>query len=298
MTPWLTLNDLLHNQGFDPQGVIVMRHRPFERELARVLPWLAAEKPDVFNAYQQTQTARLEKSLKALEGEGHVASFIGHEAGKALFVGIYRVVSSEPLTIEQYWQVPAYREMKAFGMRGYTAEDGRESILWFELALMDTYADWKGRLAISWPPPERSWWRRSHRNDMPVVALHEESLLDAAMPEWDKIDLSWHELAVLPVRWRQALAGWRGIYFIFDTADPQGYVGAAYGPENLLGRWLNYAATGHGGNRLLRQQKPENFRFTILQRVSPDMAASDIIRLEASWKDRLHTRAPYGLNDN
>lgn len=67
---------------------------------------------------------------------------------------------------------------------------------------------------------------------------------------------------------------------------------------NLLGRWRNYAASGHGGNRLLRQRDPANFRFSILQRVSPDMDPADIVRLEATWKARLHTRAPAGLNDN
>jgi hypothetical protein len=35
-----------------------------------------------------------------------------------------------------------------------------------------------------------------------------------------------------------------------------------------------------------------------LQRVSPDMEPSEVIRLESSWKERLHTRKPYGLNDN
>ena len=40
------------------------------------------------------------------------------------------------------------------------------------------------------------------------------------------------------------------------------------------------------------------FRFTILQLVAPTMPASDVIHLESSWKRRLHTRAPYGLNDN
>lgn len=298
MTTPLTLNDLLGKQGLDPGKVIVMRHRPFERDLARVLPWLAAEKPEVFNAYQQTQGEKLEKSMKGLEGVGHVASFIGHEAGRALFVGLYEIASSRPMTMDQYWQVPAYREMKAFGMRGFTADDGRASILWFDLTVMDSYADWKGKLVIGWPPPERSWWRRSHRNEMSVLAVHEESLLDAEMPEWDEINLSWDELSVLPVRWRQALSQWRGIYFIFDETDGKGYVGAAYGSGNLLGRWLNYAATGHGGNRLLRQRDPGNFRFTILQRVSPDMDADDVIRLEASWKDRLHTRGASGLNDN
>ena len=49
---------------------------------------------------------------------------------------------------------------------------------------------------------------------------------------------------------------------------------------------------------LLRQRDPKNFRFTILQRVSPDMDAGDVIRLEGTWKERLHTRSPLGLNDN
>jgi hypothetical protein len=82
------------------------------------------------------------------------------------------------------------------------------------------------------------------------------------------------------------------------VSDGKGYVGSAYGDSNLLGRWLGYAAGGHGGNVLLRNRQPGNFRFSILQRVSPDMDAADVIRLEATWKERLHTRAPFGLNDN
>jgi hypothetical protein len=133
---------------------------------------------------------------------------------------------------------------------------------------------------------------------MPVISVHEDSVLDAAMPKWNEIAITWEELSVLPERWKSALSHWRGIYYIFDTSDGKGYVGAAYGENNLLGRWENYAARGHGGNRLLRQRDPRSFRFTILQRVSPDMEAGDVIRLEASWKQRLHTRDPYGLNDN
>ena len=97
---------------------------------------------------------------------------------------------------------------------------------------------------------------------------------------------------------RRVLTQWRGIYYIFDISDRKGYVGSAYGEENLYGRWLNYTARGHGGNRLLRQRDPQNFQFSILQRVSPDMDARDLIQIENSWKERLHTREPYGLNDN
>ena len=101
---------------------------------------------------------------------------------------------------------------------------------------------------------------------------------------------------MLPTRWRAVLSQWRGIYLIFDQSDGKGYVG--YGTDNILGRWLTYAASGHGGNRLLRQRDPRHFRFTIIQRVSPDMDPDEIILLEGTWKERLHTRAPCGLNEN
>jgi hypothetical protein len=186
--------------------------------------------------------------------------------------------------------------MKKFGMKGFSGE--RSSVLWFDLVPTEFYAKWKGKLIVDWPPPERSWWRRAHKNTIPVLAILEDSALDAAMPGWDEIALHWEDRGVLPARWKSVLSQWRGIYYIFDTSDGKGYVGSAYGGSNLLGRWLNYSASGHGGNSLLRKRDPRHFRFTILQRVSPDMEATDVIRLEGTWKERLHTRPPYGLNDN
>ncbi len=295
----MNLNDLLRAKNVDPGQVLVFRHRPFEPELNKVLPWLAAEKPDVFNAYQQTQGEKLEGTMQELVGVGHVASFIGREPGKALFVGLYAIAGSKALNLDEFWQVPAFKEMKAFGMRGWVPEDdGRQSVLWFDLVLTGFYASWKGKLVVEWPPPERSWWRRAHRNDMPVLSVLEDSALEAAMPDWGDIELSWEQLGILPKPWTVKLSEWRGIYYIFDTSDGKGYVGSAYGDGNLLARWLGYAAIGHGGNRLLKGRDPRHFRFSILQRVSPDMEPDEIIRLESSWKERLHTRHPLGLNDN
>ena len=291
----MNFNDLLVSRSIDPEQVLVLRHRPHERELNRVLPWLAAERPDLYNAIQQTQGTKLEKTMTTVS---YVASFIGHTPGKALFVGLYSIGASKPLSVAQYWEVPAHIELKAFGMVGFTDANARQSVLWFDLAATDFYSEWKGKLVVTWPPPERSWWRRAHRNDIAIAAIHEESALDAAMPTWDEIALTWEELRVLPTRWRNALSHWRGIYFIFDESENLGYVGSAYGQDNLLGRWLSYAASGHGGNSLLRRRDAKNFRFSILQRVSPDMEDADVIRLEGTWKERLHTRAPHGLNDN
>ena len=93
------------------------------------------------------------------------------------------------------------------------------------------------------------------------------------------------------------MAEWRGIYLIFDVSDCRGYVGAAYGADNLLGRWKEYAAAGHGGNNQLVERDSQKFRFSILERCSPDAPSTEVQNLEETWKIRLHTRE-YGMNDN
>ncbi|WP_243288771.1 GIY-YIG nuclease family protein [Geothrix terrae] len=289
----MEFNDLLAKQNIDPKQVLVLRHRPKEPRLHRALPLMAADRPDLYNAYQQTQTPQVQAAmLKA----PYVASFVGHSAGKAFFVGLYRNAGSLPLTFKQYWELPCHKELKKFGMTGY--QGGRDPILWFELERMKFYSEWAGKLIVDWPGIDRSWWRWSERNHIPISAILEEDLLNPEMAAWNQISLAWEELSLLPGKWREALRQWRGIYLIFDEADGKGYVGSAYGRQNLLGRWTNYAASGHGGNKHLKARDPIGFRFTILQLVAPDMPAEDVIALESSWKDRLHTREPFGLNAN
>ncbi len=133
----------------------------------------------------------------------------------------------------------------------------------------------------------------------PVVAIYKESALASieTMPEWRELILTWDELQTMPNKWKTVLSQWRGIYFIFDTSDCRGYVGSAYGKENLLGRWKNYAKKGHGDNKQLRNRDPSNFRFSILQRLDPDLPPKEVIEIESKWKNRLNTRE-FGLNDN
>jgi hypothetical protein len=53
----------LAKENIDPSGVLVLRHTPHERGLRKVLPWLAAEHPDIFNAYQSTQDVKVEAAM-------------------------------------------------------------------------------------------------------------------------------------------------------------------------------------------------------------------------------------------
>lgn len=288
----IEFNDLLIKAGLDPAVVMVMRHRPTEKELRAVLPWLAAERHEVYNAYQSNHGEVVEKALARAK---YLASFIGHESGRAVFVGMYEVAGYEQVAARQFWTLPGNAELRQLGTRG--PKDGRDSF-WFDLQATPILSAWKGRLVIDWTGIERSWWRWASRNQFPVRAIHEESLLVRAMPDWQSLSLDWAQLTLLPKSWQQALAQWRGIYHIFDKASCKGYVGSASGSENILGRWLGYAASGDGGNRLLRGRDPEQFVFSILQRVSPDMSSDEVVQVENSWKLRLQTHSPYGLNDN
>ena len=266
-----------------------------EDKLRKALPFLADKNPKIFNAYQQTQRPKAEKAILRAK---FVASFIGHESGKAVFVGLYKVKSHRLLSFDQYWKEPTILELKKkYGMKGMSNE--HSTILWFDLVPLKHFSQWKGKLIIRWLGGERAWYRRADRkkNEFEIHAITEDSILVREMPEWNQLTLTWSDLKDLPRKWCDKLKQWRGIYFIMDVSDGKGYVGAAYGHDNLLGRWSNYAKSGHGKNKKLRDRNPDNFLFSIIERVSPDMEPIDVQSKETTWKDRLHTRE-FGLNDN
>ncbi len=288
----MELNNLLELEGFDPKTVLVLRHTPTNPKLRRRLGWLAANQPDVYNAYQSTQKPKIEKAFKKAS---HVASFIGHEAGKALFIGLYR---RRDWRTRRPKEIPAYVELNTtYGQSKQGWE--MESVVWFDLELLpDFYADWKGKLIVEWPGAKIAWWRWAARNTMPVQAILVESALDPEMDPWEELVLTWDDLQFLPPKWEAALEQWPGIYLIFDESNGKSYVGSACGNENILGRWRNYRDTGHGGNKELRHREPTNFQFSILQPVSIAMTREDVNSLETTWKKRLHTYAPFGMNEN
>ncbi|MFM6829066.1 MAG: GIY-YIG nuclease family protein [Novosphingobium sp.] len=288
----LDFRTLLELADFDPAQGLIVRHTPIEKSLKRVLPWLVAERPDLFRAYQQIQWSSLEAAMK--RGK-YIASFVAQDTGSATFAGIYRIGDWQQLDYAGYRDFPGNRELEALGMSGRTPETA--DCLAFDLEKLDVHADYVGRLVISWPKPYQNWWRWATKGGFLVTAIDSESRFVRDMPAWEELVLNWHELRSLPASWQARLAEWRGIYMIYDVDRKAGYVGSACGSDNLLGRWLGYARTGHGGNVALRSGKPESLRFSILQRTSPDLEPGDVIALESRWKNRLHTRE-FGLNRN
>src|SRR4051812_21536424 len=113
----MDLKTMLRESGIDPKRALVLRHTPHEPKLKQHLPSLVAERPDLFNAYQQTQQG------VAVEGSftraDYIVSFIGHKSKQAVFVGLYQKMGSTELTREEYWRMDAYQELRErYGMEG------------------------------------------------------------------------------------------------------------------------------------------------------------------------------------
>ncbi len=290
-----TFNELLVRSDINPTDVLIMRHRPHETKLNLIFDSIASEHPDLFNCYQSTHAPRTEAALKKAK---YLASFIRHLPGSAIFIGLYEVRGFQIRTADEIMARPMHQKLVELGMSGDFTALQSGMIAEFHLKRTDWAGIWAEKMVIQWPGADRAWYQWAERNTFEITAIAESSLLSKAVPSWQEMTPTWPELQYLPRRWHAALRHWRGIYLITDTQGGRHYVGSAAGQENLLQRWMNYADTGHGGNKHLKSRQPENFRFSILQRLSPDAELREVVALENSWKERLSTRYPNGLNEN
>ena len=289
----MEFNDLLRKADIDPASVLIMRHRPSDPLLRKALRRLALEDEKSFIDYQSSHGPRTEAALKRVN---FIASFVADGGNRALFVGLFGITGSEIVEGNRWLSNPTLRGLVDVEVREQRA---RAEVIWFhQERVLSFYPEWTGCLCIAWPPPERAWFRRAERNILPIIAIHEEQALVPRLADWDQLVFRWHQLNDLPRRHSDLLESWRGIYLIKDLQDGLCYVGSAYGQDNLLGRWLSYGRSGHGGNTLLRGRRAETFQFSILERLAETADPRQVIARENSWKMRLGTRTPYGLNAN
>ena len=129
-------------------------------------------------------------------------------------------------------------------------------------------------------------------------------MIKAEFPGYDSVNVTWSELESLikTTAWTTALENQKAVYLIVDTKTGKKYVGSAYGDNMLLGRWRNYIANGHGGNKLLKpldfEYIKENFKYSILEIFKSSIDDEIIINRESFWKEVLLTRTDFGYNGN
>ena len=170
-----------------------------------------------------------------------------------------------------------------------------------------------GRIVLRW---DRNRARSSYRwlDSMAPIVVESYSSAEIQFerfPGWDRPwSLRWSDLKIIEAHsigdWINPLSNVKGVYLITDHCDDvcrgQQYVGIASGAKGIWGRWLDYAATGHGGNKklraLLRKQGGDhvkNFLYTVLSPAPITASVPELAEREQHWMHVLGSKAN-GLN--
>ena len=168
-----------------------------------------------------------------------------------------------------------------------------------------------GRLVVSFKRTGRQSYRLGEKvtDSLEVAEIRPEKLRVAEFPGYSRAMLTKQHLDIVVRQqvesWKAALGAVSGVYVIADRATGKLYVGSATAGEGIWSRWCAYSATGHGGNRELRQLLKaegdaygDNFHFGILEIADTHASQQDILGRESYWKDLLQSRAPHGYNAN
>jgi len=291
----MELQTLLVAAGFDLARTALCLHKPSDLRERTALTIAAETQLDLFDAYQSTHARQPEATLK---GRDFMASFLTRGDGTLVFIGFYQSHGCTDRTPEEFGNDPLFQRMSAQlypsghqGVSDYLGLDGRAE---FDLRPLPELAELKGRLIVN-DPGGRTYMRLAETTPLSIVEITREAQLSPPMPAWNELVLDAQTLRSVPTQWAQSLRHWRGIYLILDTTDGARYVGAAYGVDNLLGRWRTHVAGDLGVTRELARRNPDNFRFSILELLSPTTTIDEVTQLELHWMTRLHTKE-HGLN--
>ena len=224
----------------------------------------------------------------------YIISLIYYDKNLWLFGGVYEVLSSKPIRINNddgdYWK--------------------------YETKLLDIQKDLIGRAVFYFKKEFRASYpmlELKSSNGMSPCEIYVSSILEKMVtiddfPGFDRVNIDYRTLQLIISdnisSWYSALSNVKGIYLITDKTSGKQYVGSAYGDECIWQRWSEYANNGHGGNvelkELLREKGAEyksNFRYAILEICNMSLGNEHILSREKHWKDVLLTRQ-FGLNKN
>ena len=295
----MQLGALLRAEGLDLSEVAVMFHVSDKPALHRALPMLATEEPDLFDAFQNQHGPSVEATLKA---RGFMLSFVALPEGDFGLVGLYAIAGWTWASMAELDADSRRKELqRRFGDTVFVelgAIKGQNGRAVFDLVQRPEMATLIGRLRVRKPPKApRNYRFLAETLDCPVLEITRTAQMIPPPPDWREFIVTTGDLRSIPRDWAARLREWRGIYLVTDQSDGARYVGSVWGKDNLLGRWQAHVAGDTGITAELSARDPRHFRFSILERVNPDLEKDTVIALEQSWKRRLDTQN-HGLNRN
>jgi hypothetical protein len=295
-----TIQDVLkgHNEDFDrtdPKEIKMIRHadsrthwqNPKSNNLRikgesfpKSIPSLHSlydYRRELFNAYQSEQYKKNVKGIK------YLVVFLGEDGTKARFVGVYKILGQKDSPY---------------------AKD--EVVL--DLLPLDEFKELEETIIVDWGKTAMQWFQY-YTNPKVVLEvtkkLEKSSLIPPIKPYLEIIlNHPQLELIIENPEWVSHLQKVNCIYAILDAYTGKLYVGSTYNKNGIYGRWVDYARTGHGGNRDLKaiirndaNYAKANFQWTILEVLDINISEQDAIARETMWKQKLKTNQ-YGYNNN
>lgn len=277
-------------QGFDPKQFRLARHG--SKEIDPLETFRA--NPDRLMAYQAFQNREQLKDAK------YVASFAPYHGTQAILLKVYRIDGKRSQIDAPHQMRELIRDVaEKFGW--WATEELLKTNTYYDLVEVEAFDEYSTRLVIEWGGAVTAWVQK--RTDKPVVAIIPPSA-EREFESFEKTVLSFEALQRIlknPVNnrtWVQALKSVNGIYVITDPRNGRNYVGSAYGKDGIWGRWSAYAASGHAGNKMLKDlPSMEHMQFSILEILSGTSTAADAVDKENLWKLKLGSREG-GYNAN
>jgi hypothetical protein len=279
----IRLLDILRLAGLDtalPTKVVRHQDDRFPVGELRRQNWL-----ELYQAYQRRPVFHDVKQI---------ISFYGLPGSRAGFYGVYKVLGHDP---RREGPTPEGCE--------WSQQWNRGSGFFYKLKRDPRFDDLRDRLIIRWTGALA--WVQKRLDNKPVLEILEPGRKLPPFPDYLEFSLTYAELKDLFENeeahrdWRTPLAAVAGVYLILAETSGKQYVGSAYGPNGIWGRWRNYANSGHGGNvqlrKLIRKDSsyPQQFRFSVLEILPKTMARERVLQRESLYKQKLGSRAT-GLN--
>lgn len=229
-----------------------------------------------------------EQSDSKMKNVDYLVVFLAEEGCECRFIGVYRNYGPKRATgngVSEY----AIEEVEGFeGLKDKVVIDwGKGTLSWMQ--------NWQSTKNV------RRIDQVNTGDDIPYFIRYEDVILS----------FSQLQKVVEDKEWKSKLESLNCVYMILDKETGKQYVGVTYkdmkpGIKNgILGRWTEYAKTGHGNNKLLVALLAEkgisyadqNFQWTILETLSLNVTPKVAIDRESLYKKKFGTRE-HGYNEN
>ena len=229
-----------------------------------------------------------EQSDSKMKNVDYLVVFLAEEGCECRFIGVYRNYGPKRAT--------------GNGVSEYAIEE------------VEGFEGLKDKVVIDWGKGTLSWMQnwQSTKNVRRIDQLNTGDDIPYFI-RYEDVILSFSQLqkVVEDKEWKSKLESLNCVYMILDKETGKQYVGVTYkdmkpGIKNgILGRWTEYAKTGHGNNKLLVALLAEkgisyadqNFQWTILETLPLNVTPKVAIDRESLYKKKFGTRE-HGYNEN